>query len=589
MKNQSAELYLQGTPICRGIAIGNLIVLHRQEQHISEQSLPIEKVDAEIRRFRQAISKGKDEIHALKQRLQKDRIVEGVAILDSHLQIMDDPMITTDVEERIRALQKNAEFVFKSVVTECQKQFELLPDPYFRERFKDIEEIGRRISHHLIFTHKTPLHQLPPDSIVLATDLNVFDTAEIDKTLACAFITQHGSAASHAAIVAKGKGIPYVSGINLEQVQSPHGGAVIVDGRTGQIIVNPTEDTLKKYKEMKEGLHDHYRTLTNRGGLQSETFDGYRVQLSANIDLLREVEGLNQFRGHGIGLLRTESAFASGAPLPSEEEQYALYSKFVDKLGSLPIVFRTFDIGGDKQFRHAQQVAESNPFLGYRAIRLMLREREFFKAQLRAILRTSHQGNIRILFPMISSVAELLEAKEILEEVKAELRSQQIPLAPHIPVGCMVEVPSAAMTADLLAKECDFLSIGTNDLVQYTLAVDRTHTFLNHLYTPAHPAVVRLIRYVVSEANRAHVPVCICGEIAADPRYTPLLLGLGIQELSIAPRHLPTIKNAIRKTSIVGATRLAEAVLKLSSAAEIEQFLTNEYQRLAPEDGLYNH
>lgn len=584
----SQELHLHGTPICRGIAIGTLAVFTRQEHLIPEFTLLPERIENEIARFRQAMEKGKNEVKVLQQRLRKDRVVEGVAILDGHLQIMDDPLITTDVEDQIRSLKKNAEHVFESIIKKCKQRFDSIEDPFFRERFKDIEEISRRIFNHLSNTVRVPLDHIPPNSIILANDLTIFDTAEIDNSRACAFITKHGGVASHAAIVAKGKGIPYVSSIDLEKIQSAIGSPAIVDGRTGRIIINPTAATMVKYAGIKEQLHNHFNKLSEKGGLLAETYDGYRVQLCANIDLLGDLEALQQFRGHGVGLLRTESEFAAGMALPLEEEQYALYRKFVERMDPESVVIRTFDIGGDKFLPRQHQHNEPNPFLGFRAIRLMLKERELFKTQLRAILRAANHGNVHIMFPMVSSVAELVEAKELLEEAKVELRARSVAYPADVKVGCMIEVPSAAMTADLFAKECDFLSIGTNDLVQYTLAVDRSNSALNHLYAPAHPAILRLIRYVVGAANGEGIPVSICGEIAADPRFTPILLGLGVSELSVSPRSLPMIKNAIRNTSIVTANRLAEYALSLSSSLEIEQFLTAEYNRSHPEDSLYN-
>jgi phosphotransferase system enzyme I (PtsI) len=297
---------------------------------------------------------------------------------------------------------------------------------------------------------------------------------------------------------------------------------------------------------------------------------------------------LHQYGGSGVGLLRTESAFMAKESFPTEDEQFSIYSHFVKQMNGLSIVIRTFDLGGDKNLRNHQNTQECNPFLGCRAIRFSLKEREIFKAQLRAIWRASAFGDVRIMFPMVSSLGELLEAKAVLQEARQELIKRGEPMAHRLPVGCMIEVPSAAIVSDLLAKECDFLSIGTNDLVQYALAVDRSNNALSDLYTPTHPAVLRFVRLVVSEANHHGIPVTVCGEVAADPRFVPLLLGLGVHELSVASRYLPTIKNAIRTMSIVSAAKLAEQALSLSSAAEIEQLINDEYRKNAPEDCFYN-
>lgn len=587
MKKVEEEIHLHGIPICRGIAIGTLTAFSRQEYQVPEFALTEDGLESEVVRFRRAVDQGKAELMNLLQRLRKDHVIEGVAVLDGHLQILDDPIITTEVEEQIRSQKKNAEHVFESVIKKCKERFESMGDPFFRERFKDIEEIGRRIFSHLSSIDCMPLDPIPHNSIVLANDLTIFDTAEIDATSACAFITRHGGIASHAAIVARGKGIPYVSSIDFEKMHKSIGAFVIVDGRTGQIIINPSEATMAKFLLIKEELSCHFHTLSKKGGLQAETYDGYKVELCGNIDLQSDIEVLQQFGGHGVGLLRTEFECVVGRALPSEAEQYALYKKCVEKIAPHSVVIRTFDFGGDKLMARNHQNYELNPFLGVRAIRLMLKERQLFKAQLCAILCAAAHGDVRILFPMISCVRELREAKEVLKEAQSDLKEKGIAVPADIKVGCMIEVPSAAMTADLLAKECDFLSIGTNDLVQYTLAVDRTNSALSYLYTPAHPAVLRLIRYVVSAANSTSIPVSVCGEIAADPRYTPLLLGLGISQLSVAPRCLPLIKNSIRNVSIVSASRLAEFALSLSSAEEVEEFLTAEYTRCNPDDTMY--
>ena len=363
---------------------------------------------------------------------------------------------------------------------------------------------------------------------------------------------------------------------------------VIVDGRTGEIIINPNPETLSKYKQLRDQLHKHLEKLTKQGKLEAETYDGYRIQLSANIETFTELEMLHELGGSGVGLLRTESAFLAKETFPTEEEQFYIYSHFVEQMKGLPIVIRTFDLGGDKYLRNQQHVHECNPFLGCRAIRFSLKEKEIFKAQLRAILRSSALGDVSIMFPMVSSLSELLEAKALLQESRQELIARGEPMADRLPIGCMIEVPSAAIIADILAKECDFLSIGTNDLVQYALAVDRSNNALRDLYTPTHPSILRLIRFVVSEANHHEIPVTVCGEVAADPRFAPLLLGLGVHELSVASRYLPTIKNAIRNTSIVNASKLAEQALSLSSAAEIEELINREYRKNVPEDCFYN-
>lgn len=585
---ESQEILLTGTPICRGIAIGYPFFFTLIEDIASEQSVPLQDIEDEVARYRQASARACEEIKALQIRLQKECAYDGAAILDAHLEIISDPLLNARVEQEIRITQKNADFVFQVIINEYQVKFNSMSDPFFRERFKDIQDLSRRVVGYLRKSDRECLADIPNDSIVFANDLTAFDTAEANSSLVSAFVTKQGGATSHAAIVAKAKGIPYVSSVDVESIGSLRDSLIIVDGRTGEIIVNPTAETLEKYSQLRGQLHQHMQKLNQSGKFEAETYDGYRINLSANIEMLTELELLRQSGGSGVGLFRTESAILSKEHFPSEEEQYVLYRKFVENLGGLPIVIRTFDLGGDKYMRKQPTTHECNPFLGCRAIRFSLREKRIFKIQLKAILRASIHGDVRIMFPMISSLSELIEVKELLKETKQELLRERHAVDKHIPIGCMIEVPSAAIIADLLAKECDFLSIGTNDLVQYALAVDRTNNALSDLYTPAHPSVLRLIKLIVNEANHQGIPVSVCGEVAADPRFAPLLLGLGVHELSVAPRYMPIVKNAIRHTSIVAASKLAEQVLKLSSSVEIEELLTREYRQNVPEDCFYN-
>lgn len=502
--------------------------------------------------------------------------------------MLQDPMLTSYIEDQIRETRKNAEYIFDCTIDECEKKFNSIADPFFRERFKDIRDISARIMGHLKNSVQKRLSDIPPGCIIFSTDLSAFDTAEAHSDRVGAFVTMLGGTTSHAAIVARAKGIPYVSSVAYENALARNTPLIIVDGRTGHIIINPTPETLERYVQLKKQLHTHLQKINDAGHLQAETFDGYRIQLSANIEMLAELDMLHQYGGNGVGLLRTESALLSKDVFPNEQEQFEVYKRFVEQMHGLPIVIRTFDIGGDKHLNLTQLDKESNPFLGCRAIRFLLRERELFKTQLRAILRASHAGNVRVMFPLVSSVSELLEAKSLFYEVRRELEASGAPLPAYVPLGCMIEVPSAAIIADLLAKECDFLSIGTNDLVQYSLAVDRSNSAISTLYSPSHPSVIRLIKLVAQEANHRGISVSLCGEIAADPRFTALLLGLGIHELSVAARYLPLIKNAVRNTSIVSAYKLAEKALMLCSAAEIEELITTEYRKSVPHDYFYN-
>lgn len=588
MSVKTEEVVLRGSPICRGISIGRPFFFTLVEDAVPEFSIQPTDIEAEISRYRHAMSRSREDIKQLQKQLEKERILEGAVILDAHLQMTHDPLLTHHVEAEIRQSRKNAEFVFQKIITQYQKKFNSIADPFFRERFKDIQDISRRVLGYLRESVRICLADFPQDAIIFARDLSASDTAEANSSRIGAFVTKTGGATSHAAIVAKAKGIPYVSSVTYEEIETGPDDLVIVDGRTGLVILNPSPETLDKYQQLKAQLHSQFQKFDGACQYETETYDGYKVQLSANVEMSGELDVLHRFGGKGVGLFRSEYAFLSKENFPNEEEQFVIYRQLVEKMRGLPTVIRTFDLGGDKYVLNQQFMQEGNPFLGCRAIRFLLKEKEIFKTQLRAILRASAYGDVRVLFPMVSSLSELQEAKNLLDQVKVELNEKGVEIAPQIPIGCMIEVPSAAIIADLLAKECDFLSIGTNDLVQYSLAVDRSNHVLSNIYTPTHPSVIRLIKLIVSEANHQGIPVTICGEVAADPRFTALLLGLGVHELSVSIRYLPLVKNAIRNTSIVAASKLAEQALALASASEIEQLLTEEYKQSVPEDCIYN-
>ena len=588
MKSKTQEIQIRGIPICRGIAIGKSFFFDHVQDSISEFSITDNDLDGEVAHYRQAVTRSKEDVISLKQQLELDGAHEGASILEAHLQIMQDPLLTLHIEEQIVKLKKNAEFVFYTHIEEYQRKFSLIADPFFRERFKDLQAISRRIMGYLREGNRISLADIPHNSIVFAHELAASDSAEAKVGSVSAFVTQCGGATSHAAIVAKSKGIPYVANVDFAPFKQHGEKLVIVDGRTGDIVVNPNQETLAKYQRLQTQLAAHFQRLAKDGDLEPETVDGYKVRISANIDMLNELDMIHQFGCSGVGLFRSEYIFLAKDRFPTEEEQVVIYKGIVEKMKGSPIVMRTFDIGGDKFSPAKKRPQEGNPFLGYRAIRFLLQERNIFKSQLRAILRSSIYGDVSIMFPMVSGLPELLEAKKIVKESYDELLQEGIKLKQMPRIGCMIEVPSAAIIADLLAKECDFLSIGTNDLVQYSLAVDRDNQAISWLYNPADPSVLRLIKMIVCEANRAGIPVTVCGEVAADPRFTPLLLGLGIHELSVSSRHIPVVKNAIRNTYILAANHLVEKALTMKTAQEIQDLLSQEYQRSVPDDFFYN-
>lgn len=575
----SEEMRLIGYPICPGIAIGRPFFFTVAEENIPEFSVPDDQIQKEVDRYYIALKNSRSDLLSLQKRLQKEGGNEAAEILGSHLEIMCDPFMTVQMEEAIRKKGKNTEYVFKTAIGEYEQKFQKITDVIFRERLNDFQDISRRIIGHLRKHERCTLADLEYKSIVFAHELSPSDTAEANTELIEAFVTRSGAETSHVAIMARAKGIPFVSNVDFPEFTQDPTPFVIVDGRSGEVILHPTKRTLSHYREEGKKLKIHVKGLQQTGSLEAETIDGYKTHLSANIEMFNELDTLHQYGVEGVGLFRSEYLFLAREVFPSEEEQFLVYRSIVEKVGGHPSVIRTFDIGGDKLGNFHVSRYEKNPYLGCRAIRLMLKERTVFKTQIRAILRASAFGEVSILFPMISGVLELREAKLIVEEAKEELLEKGVPFARNIPIGCMIEVPSAAITCDILAKECDFLSIGTNDLVQYALAVDRGNPSMSYLYTPAHPSILRMIKMVADEGNRARKTVSVCGEIAADPRYTPLLLGLGV-DLSVSSPSLPVIKNVIRRLSIIDARQLAEHVLSLSTAEEVEEVLVEAYRKL---------
>jgi phosphotransferase system enzyme I (PtsI) len=584
MQNFNAEeVILKGYPICRGIAIGKPFFLNRDEYKIFEWNISSADKTREIARYRSALSRSKQDIKRLQKQLEAESALEGIVILDAQIEMLQDPLLTKEIEKEIRKTNKNVEFVFQKAVQQLQEKFNASGDSFFAERFKDLQDLARRILSYLQESNSPiSLSQVPLYAIVCASELTATDMAEAQSNHVGAFITENGGVTSHAAIVAKAKGIPYITRIPLQILKENRDQLMIMDGRTGLVIINPLDITLKRYELLKEQIQSHVQNLEKLIRWPAETFDGYSIRLSANLEMSHEIDLIHQFGGEGIGLFRSEYIFLPKNEIPSEEEQFHIYSNVVTKMKGLPIVIRTFDLGGDKPSLPYKLASEKQNFLNCRATRWLLKEKNLFKTQLRAILRASLHGNISILFPMISTLSELRQAKKMLVEAQQELGIEKT-----VRIGCMIEVPSAALIVDHFAKECDFLSIGTNDLVQYSLAVDRGDHYLSEFYEPNDPSVIRLIKLITSEANQAKVPVAVCGEIASDPRFTPLLLGLGIQELSVTPRCLPLIKNTIRHTSIVDAVQLAEKALSLTTAQEVMQLLKTEYQKTAAQDLFY--
>ncbi|MFZ0566174.1 MAG: phosphoenolpyruvate--protein phosphotransferase [Chlamydiales bacterium] len=582
MTEKGKEIRIQGYPICPGIAIAPPFFFVVVEENIPEFFVPDDQIETEVARYYRALKNSRKDLLSLQKHLQKEGGSEAADILGSHLEIMHDPLMTIKMEEAIRTQGKNTEYVFKTIIGEYKKKISKITNEIISERSKDLQDIYRRIIGHLRKNEQCNLIELNYRSVVFAHELLPSDTAEANTDLIEAFVTRSGAETSHVAIMARAKGIPFVTNLNFPNFSFSAKPLVIVDGRTGDVIINPEPDTLSHYRRERKKLKFQVKGLKKIGSLQAQTTDGYKVRLSINIERLNfnELNMLHEHGGEGVGLFRSEYLFLAREGFPSEEEQFVAYKSIVENVGDYPSVIRTFDIGGDKLGNFNLNRYEKNPYLGCRAIRIMLKEQAIFKTQIRAILRASAFGEVHILFPMISCVHELREAKAIVESAQSELLEEGIPFARNIAIGCMIEVPSAVITSDILAKECDFFSIGTNDLVQYALAVDRGNPAMSYLYTPTDPSIIRMIKRVVEEGDQAQIPVSLCGEIAADPTFTQLLLGLGVHELSLSFPSIPIVKNVIRHFSLAESRTLAEQVLSLETALEVEEALQKAYKKL---------
>lgn len=579
MHDEQKEILIKGFPVSEGIAIGIPFFLQPVEEEVPEFPITLREVDDEIARYRSALFSSRQDLTQLRTHLAEEASADAATIIDSHIQMLEDPLMTVHMEEKIRQTLQNPESVFQSVITDYEKRFSQKTDGFFQERLVDVIDLAKRVLGHLCPSKGPSLNNVPFNSIVFADELIPSHTASAQTVRVSAFVTQSGGGNSHAALIARAKGIPYVACVDISALQNIPSKCVIVDGQTGDVIFNPTPLTLEKYKQRKTCIKTTYQLLQKELQYDAETIDGCAIQVFANIGDVGDLENIHQLGAEGVGLFRTEYLFFQHRQLiSSEEEQYRAYIELVRTVGKGPIVIRVFDVGGDKNPElFSEGMKEPNPVLGCRGIRFLLRHKEIFKTQLRALLRAGVHGDVRILLPLISDLSELEASRALISEIENALRSEGIPFKANIPVGCMIEVPSAVLICDALAKKSDFLSIGTNDLVQYTLGIDRSNPAMSDFCYPAHPSVLRMIKMVNTEAKRHGKTVSICGEIASNPFFVPLLLGLGVDQLSCSPRYIPIVKRAIRQTSLLAACNLAQRVLRLNSTKEVSQVLLEAY------------
>lgn len=574
MSLSEEEIRLQGTAVSEGIAFGYLFFLPSYLEDPILEHL-VSDIPEEILRYRRALEKSRTDFAFLECGLQREGSREAFEILDTQIQMLSDPLLTVEVEEKIIESGKNAEFVFSQIIREYEKKFSKIKDSFFQQRIVDILDLSRRILGHLIGKTRPQFIEIPQNSIVFARDLIPSHTAAIQTNFVDAFVTHQGGGSSHAALIARSKGIPYISGIDIHKLKEFHCRCAIVNGTSGEIILQPTSKTLENYREMKTRLKTTYQLLQQDIHPITETFDGFLVHVYANIGSIADIEEMHVCKSDGIGLFRSEYLFLEKrSSFLIEDEQTKVYHELACRAKNLSITFRVFDIGGDKNpDLFLEYEKEINPFLGCRGIRFLLKHPMILRTQLRSIIKATLGKNIKILLPLVSDLQEIIEARKIIYEVEEELS-----LETHLKVGCMIEVPSVAMMIDSIVKHVDFLSIGSNDLVQYTLGMDRSNPAVTELFYPAHPSVIRMIKMVVLEAIRHDIPVTICGEMASDPLFIPLLLGLGLSQFSCSPRYIPAIKRTIRKCSLLEVFDLASEALQKSSWLEIQDLL-QEYAK----------
>ena len=569
-KRKTGEKMLRGIPVSQGVSRSRVVVLDRTRIDPAKWGILESDQAGEEDRLQTSLVETRRQILAVQERLREAMGADEAQIFDAHLLVLEDPMLLQETARFIREDLVTAEFAFHQASEKYADALAKVDDSYLSERAADIRDVTQRVLANLMGQPQcTALADLTEPCIVVAHDLTPSDTATMDPAMVLGFVTEVGSRTSHTAILARSMRIPAVLGLGEAIGELHTGESVLLDGFNGFVVIDPSEQTLFEYGQLVDRQTSIEESLEVIHDDAAETKDGHRIVLSANIERAADVEGVLQCGATGVGLFRTEFLFINRSDLPDEEEQFAAYRQVAESLAPDPVIIRTLDLGGDKLVSHINVAAETNPFLGWRAIRLCLEETDLFRTQLRAILRASAFGNLKIMYPMISGVEELEAANALLDECREQLRAEGVAFGDDVEVGVMIEIPSAALIADNLAKRVKFLSIGTNDLIQYALAVDRLNEKIAHLYEPTHPGILRLIKMTV-DAGLAHgIWTGICGEMAGDLAAVPLLLGLGVSELSVTPSMVPRVKMLIRSIEISEARKLAEFALDSDSPKEI--------------------
>jgi phosphotransferase system enzyme I (PtsI) len=592
-RENNTNSILKGIGVSGGVGIGQVVLIERVASDICPcYVLQPDEVSQEIKRFEDAVESAAERLKTIKGHIDSDHpLGDHTYILDTHILLLHDRMLYEGTKKVIAEDRQNAEWALSEVMMKITTAFDTIEDEYLKERARDVHFVGERVLRILMgLSSEKKIHQLPPNSIIVAHDLSPADAAQIKREDVLGIVTDVGGRTSHTAIMARSLKIPAVTGMERISRLVQTGDTIVVDGSTGIVILNPDPEMIFRYRQRQDIFRNYQQSLMAFGQLPAATSDGNRtIRITANIELVDEIDIALNHGSEGIGLFRTEYLFLGREDLPSEEEQYDAYRRVLEHNRPRPVTIRTLDVGGDKIATSLNLPQETNPALGLRAIRLCLNYREIFHIQLRAILRAAYHGNCRLMIPMVSCMHEILTTKNIIERVKDELTHEGLDFSDNFKLGILVEVPAAAAIADLLAREVDFFSIGTNDLIQYALAIDRVNEHVNYLYDTLHPAVLRLIKHVVNAGQARGIDVSMCGEMAGDPVNVPILVGLGINELSMNALSIPIVKKLIRSITLEECLELTNQAFQMQEAADIRSLLESWITERFPKDYFLNH
>ncbi|MFW5733580.1 MAG: phosphoenolpyruvate--protein phosphotransferase [Oceanidesulfovibrio sp.] len=581
-----SRVTLQGIPVSAGISVGKAFFMNRRSfANVPRHTVPPALVQGEEARIEYAFQSVSEELTQARDKIPTELADHGT-IIDSHIMISRDHKLLARAKEIVRDTHITAEWALEKAVREVERKFEAIEDPYLRERISDIRLVAQRIIKKLLAQHHGEEAVLGVSNrvVLMAHDLTPADTIGLDISKIMSLATAEGGKTSHTGILARSLQIPALVGVTDLEKYVHDGDLVIIDGLKGKLIVNPDEPELELYSDLKYQFENYHKSIIQECQLPGETIDGYRINVFANVELFEELNSVLENGAEGVGLYRTEYSFLSRADLPSEEELTDEYTQMAEILSPRKVVFRSLDLGADKLAKVFGDLREPNPALGLRAIRFSMRHRELFRRQLKAVLRASVSGNAALMFPMISGINEIHEAKAVLREAQAELENEGRTFDPDMPVGIMVELPSTVFIADVLAHEVDFFSVGTNDLIQYSLGIDRLNRHVSYLYQPLHPAIIRSIKYVVDAGHQAGIEVSVCGELASDPYCVPILLGMGVDSISITPQAIPGIKRIIRQTTMEDCKNLLREVQELFQVSAINHTVRDTIFRRFPEE-----